>query len=169
MRQKRVREESRIEVGSGSDSVVGTQECTWRETCGTTKSAQIFRSRMRSRTLVISHPNDALHFVSTFPLQALEPARRRTANSAERNLTAVMAVPHPGLWEKSAASIGSNGSTHQGVSRKSRRRSTGYAMHATTMMATGRRGSQTCANTCRNCGRARSRNMRPHPAPKNQG
>ena len=37
-------------------------------------------------------------------------ARRRTANSAERNLTAVMAVPNPGLWEKSAASIGSNGS-----------------------------------------------------------
>jgi hypothetical protein len=114
MRQKRVREESRIEVGSGSDSVVGTQECTWRETCGTTKSARIFRSRMRSRTLVISHPNDALHFVSTFPLQALEPARRRTANSAERNLTAVMAVPHPGLWEKSAASIVSNGSTSLG-------------------------------------------------------
>ena len=41
-------------------------------------------------------------------------ARRRTANSAERNLTAVMAVPHPGLWEKSAASIGSNGSTPSG-------------------------------------------------------
>jgi hypothetical protein len=41
-------------------------------------------------------------------------ARRRTANSAERNLTAVMAVPHPGLWEKSAASIGSNGSTSSG-------------------------------------------------------
>ena len=38
-------------------------------------------------------------------------ARRRTANSAERNLTAVMAVPPPGLWEKLAASIGSNGST----------------------------------------------------------
>ena len=38
-------------------------------------------------------------------------ARRRTANSAERTLTAVMAVPNPGLWEKSAASIGSNGST----------------------------------------------------------
>ncbi len=38
-------------------------------------------------------------------------ARQRTANSAERTLTAVMAVPHPGLWEKSAASIGSNGST----------------------------------------------------------
>ena len=37
--------------------------------------------------------------------------QRRTANSAERTLTAVMAVPHPGLWEKSAASIGSNGST----------------------------------------------------------
>jgi hypothetical protein len=28
-------------------------------------------------------------------------ARRRTANSAERTLTAVMAVPHPGLREKS--------------------------------------------------------------------
>ena len=41
-------------------------------------------------------------------------ARRRTANSAERTLTAVMAVPHPGLWEKSAASIGSNGSTSSG-------------------------------------------------------
>jgi hypothetical protein len=38
-------------------------------------------------------------------------AHRRTANSAERTLTAVMAVPHPGFWEKSAASIGSNGST----------------------------------------------------------
>ena len=38
-------------------------------------------------------------------------ARRRTANSAERTLTAVMAVSPPGLWEKSAASIGSNGST----------------------------------------------------------
>ena len=41
-------------------------------------------------------------------------ARRRTANSAERTLTAVMAVPHPGLWQKSAASIGSNGSTSSG-------------------------------------------------------
>jgi hypothetical protein len=40
--------------------------------------------------------------------------RRRTANSAERTLTAVMAVPHPGLWEKSVASIGSNGSTSSG-------------------------------------------------------
>ena len=38
----------------------------------------------------------------------------RTANSAERTLTAVMAVPHPGLWEKLAASIGSNGSTLSG-------------------------------------------------------
>jgi hypothetical protein len=38
-------------------------------------------------------------------------ARQRTANSAERTLTVAMAVPHPGLWEKSAASIGSNGST----------------------------------------------------------
>jgi hypothetical protein len=37
-------------------------------------------------------------------------ARRRTANSAERTLTAVMAVPHRALWEKSRASIGSNGS-----------------------------------------------------------
>jgi hypothetical protein len=38
-------------------------------------------------------------------------AQRCTVITAERNLTAVMAVPHPGLWEKSAASIGSNGST----------------------------------------------------------
>jgi hypothetical protein len=41
-----------------------------------------------------------------------------------------MAVPIRGLWEKSAVSIGSNGSTSSGVSRKSRRRSTGYAMHS---------------------------------------
>jgi hypothetical protein len=39
-----------------------------------------------------------------------ESARRRTANSAKRTLTAVMAVPNPGFREKSAASIGSNGS-----------------------------------------------------------
>jgi hypothetical protein len=38
-------------------------------------------------------------------------ARRRTANSAERTLTAVMAVPHPGLCEKLEGSFGSNGST----------------------------------------------------------
>jgi hypothetical protein len=38
-------------------------------------------------------------------------ARRRTANSAERTLTAVMAVPHPAVCEKSRASIGSNGSS----------------------------------------------------------
>jgi hypothetical protein len=44
------------------------------------------------------------------PLQALEPARRRTANSAERNLTAVMAVPNPAVCEKLDGSIGSNGS-----------------------------------------------------------
>jgi len=37
-------------------------------------------------------------------------ARRRTANSAERTLTAVMAVPSPGLREKLEGSIGSNGS-----------------------------------------------------------
>ena len=36
---------------------------------------------------------------------------RRTANSAERNLTAVMAVPNPALCEKLEGSIGSNGST----------------------------------------------------------
>lgn len=36
--------------------------------------------------------------------------RRRTANSAERTLTAVMAVPHRAFWEKSRASIGSSGS-----------------------------------------------------------
>jgi hypothetical protein len=34
-----------------------------------------------------------------------------TANSAERTLTAVMAVPPPGLREKLEGSIGSNGST----------------------------------------------------------
>jgi len=38
-------------------------------------------------------------------------ARRRTANSAERTLTAVMAVPPPALREKLEGSIGSNGST----------------------------------------------------------
>jgi hypothetical protein len=37
-----------------------------------------------------------------------------SGKQAERTLTAVMAVPHPGLWEKSAASIGSNGSTPSG-------------------------------------------------------
>ncbi len=40
-----------------------------------------------------------------------ESALRRTANSAERNLTAVMAVPAPALREKLEGSIGSNGST----------------------------------------------------------
>ena len=40
-----------------------------------------------------------------------ESARRLTANSAERTLTAVMAVPHPGPCEKLEGSIGSNGST----------------------------------------------------------
>jgi len=38
-------------------------------------------------------------------------ARRRTANSAEGTLTAVMAVPHSALWEKLEGSIGSNAST----------------------------------------------------------
>lgn len=37
-------------------------------------------------------------------------ARRRTANGAERTLTAVMAVPPPALREKLEGSIGSNGS-----------------------------------------------------------
>jgi hypothetical protein len=37
-------------------------------------------------------------------------AWRRTANSAERTPTAVMAVSHPALCEKSSASIGSIGS-----------------------------------------------------------
>jgi hypothetical protein len=41
-----------------------------------------------------------------------------------------MAVPPPGLREKLEGSIGSNGSTSSGISRKSRRRSTGYADHA---------------------------------------
>jgi hypothetical protein len=40
-----------------------------------------------------------------------ENAQQPTANSAERNLTAVMAVPHRALREKLGASIGSNGST----------------------------------------------------------
>src|ERR1700682_6259209 len=40
-----------------------------------------------------------------------ESARRRTAVTAERNLTAVMAVPPPGLREKLDGSISSNGST----------------------------------------------------------
>jgi hypothetical protein len=38
-------------------------------------------------------------------------ARRRTANSAETTLTAVMAVPPPGVREKLEWSFGSNGST----------------------------------------------------------
>jgi hypothetical protein len=38
-------------------------------------------------------------------------ARRRTDNSAERILTAVMAVPPHALREKLEGSIGSNGST----------------------------------------------------------
>jgi hypothetical protein len=37
-------------------------------------------------------------------------ARRRTANSAERTLTAVMVVPPPAVREKLDGSIGSNGS-----------------------------------------------------------
>jgi hypothetical protein len=41
-------------------------------------------------------------------------ARRRTANSAERTLTAVMAVPNPALPWKLEGSIGSNGSTSSG-------------------------------------------------------
>jgi hypothetical protein len=81
-------------------------------------------------------------------------ARRRTANSAERTLTAVMAVPNPGLWEKSAASIGSNGSTSSGDFSEIEATIDRYAMHAATMMATGRRCSRTCTNTCRNGGRA---------------
>jgi hypothetical protein len=38
-------------------------------------------------------------------------AQQPTANSAERNLTAVMAVAPPALCEKLRGSIGSNGST----------------------------------------------------------
>ena len=40
-----------------------------------------------------------------------ESAWHRTGNTAERNLTAVTAVPQRGFCEKSRASIGSNGST----------------------------------------------------------
>ena len=39
---------------------------------------------------------------------------RSTANTDERTLTAVMAVSHPALCEKSAASIGSNSSAPSG-------------------------------------------------------
>ena len=38
-------------------------------------------------------------------------AQRRTANSAERTLTAVMAVPPPAIRKKLDGSFGSNGST----------------------------------------------------------
>jgi hypothetical protein len=44
-------------------------------------------------------------------LEISKSAARLTANSAERNLTAVMAVPPPALREKLEGSIGSNGST----------------------------------------------------------
>jgi hypothetical protein len=43
-----------------------------------------------------------------------KPPCRSTANTDERTLTAVMTVPHPGLCEKSAASIGSNSSAPSG-------------------------------------------------------
>jgi len=40
-----------------------------------------------------------------------------------------MAVPHPGLWEKSAASIGSNGSTPSGDFSEIEATIDRYAMH----------------------------------------
>jgi hypothetical protein len=40
-----------------------------------------------------------------------------------------MAVPNPGLWEKSAASIGSNGSTSSGVFSEIEATIDRYAMH----------------------------------------
>lgn len=40
-----------------------------------------------------------------------ENCPRPTAITAERNLTAVMAVPHSELYKKLTVSIGSNGST----------------------------------------------------------
>jgi hypothetical protein len=93
------------------------------------------------------------HFGNRLGL-AIPMRRRRTANSAERTLMAVMAVPHPGLWEKSAASIGSNGSTSSGDFSEIEATIHRLCDHAATMMATGRRCSRTCANTCRNGGRA---------------
>jgi hypothetical protein len=65
-------------------------------------------------------------------------ARRRTANSAKRTLTAVMAVPNPGLWKNRRLLSAVMAVPHRGVSRKSRRRCTGYEMHAATRMAIGR-------------------------------
>jgi hypothetical protein len=41
----------------------------------------------------------------------LQETARRTANSAERTLTAVTAVPRPAVCRKLEVSIGSNGST----------------------------------------------------------
>jgi hypothetical protein len=43
--------------------------------------------------------------------EILKSAKDSTANSAERTLTAVMAVPPPAIREKLDGSIGSNGST----------------------------------------------------------
>jgi hypothetical protein len=49
-------------------------------------------------------------------LEMQRSARRPTANTAERTLTAVMAVPDPGVSTESAPSIGSNGGTPAGDS-----------------------------------------------------
>jgi hypothetical protein len=56
-------------------------------------------------------------------------ARRRTANSAERTLTAVMAVLLPGFREKLEGSIGSNGSTSSGDFSEIEAAIDRYAMH----------------------------------------
>jgi hypothetical protein len=63
----------------------------------------------------LPHPlqNDAprMNWLERACREIQESAARRTANSAERNLTAVMALPHHTLRQKSEGSIGSNGST----------------------------------------------------------
>ena len=99
-------------------------------------------------------------------------SRRRTANSAERTLTAVMAVPHPGLWEKSAASIGSNGSTSSGdfseieatIHRLCDARSDDDGNRAA--LLSDLREYRPERWPCLIGYSSRSRNMRPHPAPK---
>ena len=60
-------------------------------------------------------------------------ARRRSANSAERTLTAVMAVPHRALWEKSRTSIGSNGSASSSHLLESASAPEAYEERAATM------------------------------------
>jgi hypothetical protein len=67
-----------------------------------------------------------------------------------------MAVPHPWLWEKSAASIGSNGSTSSGDFSE---------IEAAIHRLCDARGDDD-GNRAALLSTSRSRNMRPHPTPK---